>query len=282
MPRFGERLRRSPPANGQPPPEPEAQQVTSTASERLAALLGEASEINRTLEAHRAERERLLREETGSFAAVRELGSEDDELKLRLEQIELKLPDLQAEIEAERAAAWEAAWQSHVPGLREAEAELADAITAFRAALERANARHARAASFGDRLHAFVRPPPLQIFNDWSLVEFLRAVDRRQHGTVAQPSMLDLVLEAPMHVPLWRPRFIPRQVQMDEVEQISPLAEPRRVRILHGPVRTANLNFGIARMFEGEEHNVPARGAYALVASGIATYVDEPAIAPAA
>ena len=62
---------------------------------------------------------------------------------------------------------------------------------------------------------------------------------------------------------------------VDEVEAISPLAEPRRVRILHGPVRVSNLNFGIERMFEGEEHIVPARAAHALVASGIAEYADE-------
>ena len=70
-------------------------------------------------------------------------------------------------------------------------------------------------------------------------------------------------------------RFRVRRVPLSDIEQIGGLAPPRRVRILHGPVRTANLNIGIARMFVGEEHIVPARAGYALVASGVGEYVDD-------
>jgi hypothetical protein len=62
-----------------------------------------------------------------------------------------------------------------------------------------------------------------------------------------------------------------------EIEAISAIAPPRTVKILHGPVRTANLQIGIARMLVGEVHVVPPRAAHCLVASGVAEYTDETA-----
>lgn len=88
--------------------------------------------------------------------------------------------------------------------------------------------------------------------------------------------MLDMLVEAPLHIPADR-RFVPRRVPVAEIEAISPIAPPRRVRILHGPVRTANLQIGIARMFPGETYTVSARAAHALVGSGCAEYLDETA-----
>jgi hypothetical protein len=88
-------------------------------------------------------------------------------------------------------------------------------------------------------------------------------------------------VEVPPDTPAWR-RFVPKRVSPDAVEAISPIAPPRRVHILHGPVRASNLAIGYARLFPGETPIVSARAAYALVASGIAEYIDEPATVPAA
>lgn len=85
-----------------------------------------------------------------------------------------------------------------------------------------------------------------------------------------------------MSAALERARFRPRKIALSEIEAISAIAAPRRVKILHGPVRVAEFNCGIARMFPGEVHTVPARAAYALVASGVAQYDDEPATVSAA
>jgi hypothetical protein len=262
---------------------PEPAEVLS-ASERLNALLAEQAELEAAIATHREERARLMREsESPSLGAITALAAQTDQAKLRLEWIVHQLPGLQAQIAAEQAAQWEVTWQSHRPGLADAQTRLADAIREFHAALQGAHEVHNAARGFGNRVtDEFVRPPPV-LYNDWSLREYVKTIEHRQQGGVAVPAgMMDLAIEAPLSVPSFRPRFTPRKVSMDEVEAISPLAEPRRVKILHGPVRASNLNFGIERMFEGEEHIVPARAAHALVASGIATYVAEQETAPAA
>jgi hypothetical protein len=267
----------APPAESTPPP------VEPTATERLNALLAEQAEIEATLAQHRKERTRLLRED-GALGAIRAMQTEDDALKLRLEQIAVRLPDIYRVLELERVAAWEAAWATHVPVLAAAEADLVRAITAFFAAHEHAQKVYSRARGFGARLtEQFVTPPPpAPVYNDWSLRQYLAVVERRQQGIVGSGPLLALdLVDPPLNIPPER-RFVPRRVPIAQIEAISPIAETQRVRILHGPVRTSNLQIGIARMFAGEVHTVSARAAFALVNSGIAQYdVDEAATAAA-
>jgi hypothetical protein len=277
MPPFG--ARKAAPAESKPA-EPAPPALTTT--ERLNALLIEQGELRAVVADRQAERARLLREaEAPSLGAVTALAAETDQAKLQLEWIAGQLPGLYAQLEAERAAAYEAAWQSHRPHLRAAEDRLRDAITEFHSALLHAHEAFAAARGFGERVtDEFVRPPPLPpVYNDWSLQQYLAAIGRRQQ---AAPSMqvIELSVEAWPDVPAVQ-RFVPRRVPYAEIEAISPIAAPRRVRILHGPIRTANLQCGIARMFAGEEHTVPARAAHALAGSGCAEYLDEAAASAA-
>ena len=265
---------RKPDTTSSAPAEPSPQNRLAAAEAALNTLLAEQADIAATLEQHQQRRQELLQGD-GDLQPILDLQAEDDRLKLRIEQIGTLLPDIEREIEQQRRANWEAAWQTHRPALAAAEAGLVQAIENFFAMLERANGLHARARGFGERLREFVAPPPPIIYNDWALREFVKAVARgqRQPAAGSQP-MLELTVEAPLDIPAAE-RFKPRRVSVAEIEMISAIAEPRRVRIQHGPVRTANLNIGISRMFVGEEHIVPARAAHTLVASGVATYADE-------
>ena len=279
MPPFGSRKTATPPPE---PPPPQA--VEPSATGRLNALLIEQSEINATLDQHRAKRAELLHEDGElDLDAIRALQTEDEALRLRLEQLALRIPDIERELALERREEFERVWQTqHWPALAEAEADLTEAIVAFFVALERANAAHTRARNFGDRLLEFATPPPpAPVYNDWSLRQYLAVAERRQLQLpgAAPGSTLELVVEAPLHIPPDQ-RFAPRRVSVAQIESISAIAEPQRIRILHGPVRTSNLQVGIARMFVGEVHVLPARAAYALVNSGCAEYaVDETAAA---
>ena len=118
----------------------------------------------------------------------------------------------------------------------------------------------------------FVRPPPAEPINNYSLQVYLQTIEQRRWQADAQPvRAVDFLIDA--DVPLVE-RFKPRRVNVDDIEAISPIATPRRVRILHGPVRASNLNTGYARFFPGETHTVSARAAHALVTSGCAEYTD--------
>jgi hypothetical protein len=247
----------------------------------LCALFSEQASIERQLAEHRDERARLLRED-GQLGAIRALASEDEGLRLRLEQIATQIPDLQAAIEAERLAQWETAWQAQRPQLAEAQERLADAIREFHGAMRHAHATHAAAYAFGGRVtDEFVRPPPLDSYNDWSLLQFVATVARRQHAaqTPPPPPMIELPVLAD-DTPAWLPRFTPRKVPRDLVEQISPLGW-RRVRVLHS-VNVTNLNFGHRLLAAGTEMDVPAPAAFAMTYAGVAEYCDETATAPAA
>ena len=156
MPPFG-RKPTPPLPEPTPPLEPAAQ-------ERLAALLAEQAELQVAIANHCEERSRLLREsenESGVLGAIRALAAQTEQASLRLEQISLQLPDIEAAVEREHRAAWEAAWEERRPDLAAAETELADAIRGFQVAMARANALHnvAMARGFGDKLREFVRPP---------------------------------------------------------------------------------------------------------------------------
>jgi hypothetical protein len=248
--------------------------VEQSGEQRLAALLAEQAQTIATLAEHREQRERLLRE-GGSLGPVTAMATEDQTLKLRLEQIAYQIDDAQAVVDGERLAAWEAAWQARRPALATVEGELAEAIIALYAVLTRAHAVHNAAAGFGDRVREFVAPPPLAPLSDYAMRQFVTTVEqRRQQADAQSVRAVEIFVDA--DVPLAQ-RFRPRRVSVDEIEAISPIAPPRKVRIVHGPVRAANLNIGIARMFPGEQHTVSARAAHALTASGCATYADNEA-----
>lgn len=273
MPVFGSKKQRPPESS--PEAETAPGEPTAPASERYAALVSEHAQINATLEEHREKRTELLREEDQlDLDAIRALASEDEALKLRLEQIALRLPGIEQELAQERREEWEAAWQSHRPVLAVTEAELSEATRAFLAALERSNKVYARAESFGERLREFVRPPPTVVFNEWALRQYLQAIEARRNQPVATPvPMLEMMVEAPLFMPAAE-RFVPKRVPVAEIEAIGVMAPSRKVRILHGPCRTTNLNVGISRMGVGEEHVLPAKAAFMLTYSGIAAYAD--------
>ena len=121
MPPFG--TRKTATLLSDPAPEP----VEPSAAERLSALLTEQAQIIASLAAHQKERARLLRED-GQLDALTALVTDDDRLRLRLEQIATQLPDVQAAVEQERRAAWEAEWLTHRPALAAIEVELEAAI----------------------------------------------------------------------------------------------------------------------------------------------------------
>lgn len=261
---FGNRKQPTPETS--PAPEPAALSTT----DRLNAVLAERSEIHTTLAEHRGKRNDLLSEDgTAALDAIRELAIESDRLKLRLEQIALRIPDIERELDQERREAFEAAWRNARPSLAAAEDELTEAIRTFFAAMAHANAVYGRAAGFGDRLREFVRPPPTIIFNEWALREYLKAIDRRQGIEPAPSEMVEFTV--PDRAP-WQPRFTPRKVPRHLIEQVSG-ATSRKVRVLHD-VNVTNLNFGHRKLFAGDEMMVPGPASFALVYSGVAVYVD--------
>lgn len=165
-------------ARSDPSPAPTAQQ-------RWVALTAEQAEIHATLaelRAHelRAQRSALLLED-GRLDEVRDLASADESLRLRLEQLALRLPGIEIELEAERLAAVEAAWQARRPQLVEAEAGLADAITNLKAALAHAHAVYGQAHSFGPvRMREFIPLPPPEMWTEYVLLQFVHYVERRR------------------------------------------------------------------------------------------------------
>lgn len=269
MPPFGSRKKPAP-EDTQSDPALESQPVPSSALERLQTLVSEQAQINAMLEGHREKRAELLREDD-EFDAIRELAREDEALRLRFEQISLRLPGIEQELEQERREEFEAAWQARRPILAATEAELTEATQAFLAALERANTVYGRAGHFGERLREFVRPPPMLIFNEWSLREYLKAVALRQQPAVAMALVELTVDDAQLFAPT--ERFTPRRVPYQLVEQVSPIAPMRRVRMLH-TIRASNLNIGHARLRAGEEMDFPARAAFVLTYSGCGVYTD--------
>lgn len=257
---------------------PEPETVTTVAApapsarERYDAAVNEQNRIQAIVDEHKNRRNELLKAD--DLDGVRALKAADDELNLRLEQLATRLPAIVQDLNREQAEAYEAAWQSHRPGLTVTEVRLAAAIVEFTAALVEANTTHVQARGFNDRLREFVRPPPLERYNHWALTEYVRMVEARHSSTSARAAPLELWVEPAVDIPPAE-RFQPRRVPYQEIEAISPIAPPCWVRIVHGPVRTANLNVGIARMFAHETHIVPARAGHALVASGVAEYLRE-------
>ncbi len=278
MPPFGSRKARPSEA---PLSEPEPQSEPS-AQQRYEALLAERAELEATLASHRAERERLLhQEEVPALGAVTALATQSEAVKLQIEWLDRKLPTLQDAVVQEQRAAWEAAWQSRRPGLAEAQERLAAAITEFHDALHAAHGVFNGAVAFGNRVsNEFVRPFPEESYNRYATTAYLRTVEQRQRPQCAPASPFLVELDPAAGITA-EPRFKPRRVPIGEIEAISAIAPPRRVHLLHGPVRTANLQIGIARMFAGETHIVPARAAHALVGSGCAEYLDAETTEPA-
>jgi hypothetical protein len=185
VPPFGSRKSAPPPAESTQP-----QPAQESAADRLAALVSEQASIERQLAEHRDERARLLRED-GQLGAIRTLATEDESLRLRLEQIAIQINDLQAVIERQRLAHWEAAWLSHRPALAEAEAQLEAAIRDVYVALEHAHEVHnaAQRNGFGTKLGEFVRPPPLML-NDWAARQYVATIERRQQAAQAVAPMI--------------------------------------------------------------------------------------------
>jgi hypothetical protein len=271
MPPFGAKKARQPEASSEPAP---LELPELSATERLNLLLAEQTELEAAIASHREERSRLMREsEAPSLGAVTAIATQTEQARIRLEWIAAQLPGIYAQLEAERVAQWEHAWQTHRPHLQAAQDRLVAAIAEFHAALINAHKTHAAAHGFGERVtNEFVRPPPPDYPTDWSLRQFMATVERRQR-VVPAVQVIELSVETWPDVPAAE-RFRPKRVPIAEVEAISAIAPPRAIRVLHGPVRTANLNTGIARMFAGEEHIVSARAAHTLVESGCAEYLD--------
>src|SRR5271157_5140186 len=102
MPPFGSRKARTTEIT-EPELEPAPQPVELSAQERLGVLLDEQAGLQATIASHREERSRLLREsDSGVLGAVTALAAQTEQAALRLEQISLQLPDIQAAIERER------------------------------------------------------------------------------------------------------------------------------------------------------------------------------------
>jgi hypothetical protein len=277
MPPFG--ARKASPAESKPP-EPVPPALTPT--ERLNALLIEQAELQAVVADRQAERARLLREaEAPSLGAVTAIATETDQAKLRLEWIAGQLPGIYAEVERERAEAWEAEWQLCRPQLAAAQARLVSAIGEFYGALREAHVAHTQHRAFGARMtNEFVRPPPAEPLSDWALRQFLLTVEQRRQSAAAV-TPIDTVAEAieltvdEQPATLWRPKFVPRRVSQDELQAISPLAPMRTVKVLHGPLRMLGLLPGYSRVQEGAVMTMPARAAYAVVHSGAGEYVDD-------
>jgi hypothetical protein len=264
------------------PSTPSADSVEPSAQQRYEALVFERCELEATIARHREEREQLLHQsEIPSLGAVTALATQVAGTQLQVEWINRQLSDLAEAVAEERRAAWEAAWQAHRPGLFEAQDRLESAITEFHSALHAAHVAFNGAAAFGNCVSdEFVRPVPEEAYNRYALVQYLRVIEQRRGAAPPAPSMLVEIDIAAGITAI--PRFKPRRVAVSEIEAIGVSAEPRRVRILHGPARVASLNFGVARVFAGEQHMVPAKAAHALVASGIAEYVEENVLAATA
>jgi hypothetical protein len=263
-----------------PPAESTPEPNEQSATERLNSLLAERAELEAAIAGHHEERSQLVRQsEAPSIEAISAIAMRTDEARLRLEWLSAQLPDLYAQLERERVAAWEDAWETHRPGLAASQERLANAIREFHDSLAHAHAVHNAARGFGDRLNEFVRPVPQENYNRWALMTYLDTIERRQQAAPLQA--VELSVEFPRDLPPAR-RFVPKRVAIAEIEAISAIVPPRTIRVLHGPARVASLNFGLARVFAGETHVVPARAAHALVTSGIAEYADEPATVSAA
>jgi hypothetical protein len=272
-------------AKHQPDAPPAAEPVTreSSAEQRLVELLAEQAEIQRELTEHREQRQRWLTD-GGDLGRITELATGDDKLRLRVEQVDALLPAAQQAVRQEQAAVRQARWHALAPDLELAMLDTANAIRAYGEASERYRKLHFSATQQGysDELRERFITPTHALHNPYVFENFVTAVERcqqRQQAVGVEPA---IVLEAGDAPPFHPPRFVPRRVSVAEVERISAIAPPQRVRIVHGPVRTANLQIGIARMHPGETHIVSARAAYALTASGVAEFADEPATAPAA
>jgi hypothetical protein len=287
MPPFGARRSKPP----ETPLEPaETSQREQLAEERLAALLAEQSEIERELAEHRTLRERWVATGDGTLIDLAQTAEADDQRRQRAEQLVPLVADAQAAVRNERAAKRAAQWDALAQDLEAAMQDTVDAIRGYDAASDRYRDVHWRATQSGfdaELREQFVSPPSPQI-NPWVLHAFTVAVEQCQQRQHLVRASTERMLEALDYAELFDgpapPRFVPKRVDPREVEAISAVAGPRRVRIDFGPVKTSSLNVGIARMRAGEEHVVPARAAFALVASGIASYadVDEPAAATAA
>jgi hypothetical protein len=278
MPPFGSRKATTPPA-----PEPTQQQPEPSAEQRLVELLAEQAEIQRELTEHREQRQRWLTD-GGDLGRITELATGDDKLRLRAEQLDALLPAAQQAVRQEQAAVRQARWHELVPGLELAMLDTANAIRAYGEASERYRRLHFSATQQGysDELRERFITPTHALHNPYVFENFVHAVDRCQQRQQALATEPVIVLEAGDAPPFHPPRFVPHRVPVAEVEAISVSAPPRPIRVQHGPVRTAVLNVGIARMFAGEVHILPAKAAHILVRSGVAVYHDELAAAPAA
>jgi hypothetical protein len=266
-------------------PSPELQPEQSTqmsAWERLTTLLNEQSDLEAIIAGHREERAQLMRDsDAPAFDAITAIAAQTEQAKLRLEWIAHQLPGLQAEVERQQAAAWEAAWQVERPALAEAQAELVTAIKQFYAALRRAHELHGAAVRFGERLREFVPPPPPIQFNNWSLGQYLAIIEQREQAQEATAPAITFEFESVDVLPARR--FRPRKVSYEAIEAISPLLPHRRVRVTEGPLRMTGFNnIGRSRLMAGEEIWLPARAAFAVTESGAGIYLDEPTTTPAA
>jgi hypothetical protein len=195
MPKFGER-RRGPISDEQPQspvlpegqaaPEPSAEQRLAQAEAALYALMNEQAGIETVLYEHQQQRQQWLRD-GGELQRVAELAREDDQHRLRHEQIAAQLPAHYTAVHDARLATQQAAWETICPALAAGEAALVAAIENYQTALAEARALHERAhrAGFGEQLRQsrFVTPPIVS--NDWTLVAFLAAVQQRRQPPVA-------------------------------------------------------------------------------------------------
>jgi hypothetical protein len=242
------------------------------------ALLAEQGQLRETLAAHQRQREQILSSD-GELSQAVELDRANYTLKLRLEQVERQLPACVTAVYQAQAAVHEAAWLAMWPLLRDTELQLAAAIGSLFRELKLARAVHAEAAraGFGPRLREFVTIPPDSPMSDYSLRGYVKAAGRGRQPVVVAADFTATEPEEPVELPP-DPHFVPKRPDFAIIRAISLLAPPRAIRIIHGPTQVRNLNVGINRVFAGEQHVFPARGAATLVAMGVAEYIDDPAI----
>lgn len=252
----------------EPAPEP-GPDAAGAAAERLARAEDgirswslEQSRLAGELDGFLTRRADLVGDEDRPVAEIVEAEEWAKLVRLETERHEKRRDPLYTEWNTARAAVAQERWRQLIPDLERAMHACAAAFRAANEAADRYRALHGQAEQQGyhnELRGQFIAPPTPQI-NPWVYATFVAAVEQRAGVQPTAPAVevwLEVEADAP-HVQ----RFTPRRVDPYEVQQIGSLAEPRRVHILFGPVRTSNLNIGFARLHPGETPTISARAAF--------------------
>ena len=248
--RLGGRFEKRPAAGAGEATAPAPARQLADAEAALNALLAEQAEVQQTLLEHQHQRHEWLRD-GGDLQRITDLDRGDYRLRLRSEQIDMQLPPHQAAVQQARAAVHEAKWQDYRPVLVQAQQRLATAITDLYGALTQLHDAHnaAHRAGFADRLGAFIRPPPKEPVSDFALREYLRFAERRQQHVPHRQRRCWICWSKRRCISRPYSASCRAGCRSPRSRRSAQSHRPRRVQILHGPVRTANLQIGIARMF---------------------------------